>query len=360
MSSVDFGYSFVTARAQMSRSQLEYEYGPAAGQYFAKIFGPENPNPNHATFDTWVSDWDKFTAQASGTLGGIIGNAWVNLQVRRRAQAGFDWVSDLLNNAGAPDYRAMSIAMQTSIRQFLLAAYASDPSKLKNLPSQNNGIGAFLLYTALPALNDVILDGSTLKIKSDGDIVWDVLDTNLVTAITSTFAPDPLQKNFAGIQTLLLGIPQLNSTAASYDGNAAKQIISSVANSSVAQNIYLKLLQNEKTVIDRAQAAFEKLRKTGNQPLVQSLPAFSGALIDLVQDFNKNLSDLSLDSPQVMRLFAPLVFQAAVDAMFRTNAAFPLDATLDVAVLKGATLRDAAQPPATEDTLLRQHVTSFA
>ncbi|HKW65224.1 MAG TPA: hypothetical protein VJN89_21910 [Candidatus Acidoferrum sp.] len=360
VSAVDFGYSFVTVGAPLSRAQFEYEYGAAAGRYFPRIFGAENPNPNHGTFDTWVSDWDTFTAQVSGTPNGIIGNAWVNLQVRRRAQAGFDWVSALLNNTGAPDYRAMSFAMQTNIRRFLLAAYASDPSNFKDVPKGNPGISAFLVYTALPAMNDVILDGSLLKQNPKGAIVWDVRDLNLVTAITNTFTPVSLKTNFVGIQTLLQGVPELKNTANFYDSVAAQQAIQLVAGQPLVTDPYVTLLENEKAVIDGAQAAFEKLRKTGNQPLVQSLPTFSNALISLVEDFNKNLSDLSLDSPQVMRLFAPLVFQAAVDAMFGQSGTFPLEATLDVAVLKGAALPDADQPPDPGDTLLRQHITSFA
>ncbi|HTT32648.1 MAG TPA: hypothetical protein VMH48_03515 [Methylomirabilota bacterium] len=361
VTAVDFGYSFITAKTAMTDSQFDYEFGPSAAAYFSNVFGAKNPDPNRAPFGSWVKDWDSFAAQSPGATGvaGVIGNTWANLQVRRRAQSGVDWVAALLNKTVTPDYQAMSRAMQESIRKFLLVAYASDPSRFKNVPKGNPTISGFFVYAALPPANDFSFDGSTLKPKPNGDIVWDVRDTALATAVTNTFALAPLQANFARIFNLLRGIPQLQGSAGFYD-NTAPQVLGSVTRNLLAGDPYITLLENEKTVIDGAQAAFEKLRQTGSQPLLQALPDFSKTLIDLVSKFNSGLSSLSLDSPQVMRLFAPLVFQSAVEAMLGTAAKLPFDATLDVAVLKGATLPDLAQPPAPADTLLRQRIASFA
>jgi len=361
VTAVDFGYSFITAEKAMTDSQFDYEFGPSANAYFSNVFGEKNPDPTHATFASWVKDWDNFAMQAPGATGaaGVIGNTWSNLQVRRRAQSGVDWVSALLDNTVSPDYQAMSRAMQASIRKFLLMAYASDPSRFKNVPKGNPTISGFFVYTALPPANDLILDGSTLKPKPNGDIVWDVRDTALAAAVTNTFALAPLQANFARIFNLLRGIQQLRGSAGFYD-NTAPQILGSVTGNLLTSDPYITLLENEKAVIDGAKDAFEKLRQTGSQPLLQVLPDFSKALINLVSKFNSGLSALSLDSPQVIGLFAPLVFQAAVEAMFGSAATLPFDATLDVAVLKGGTLPDITQPPAPADTLLRQRITSFA
>jgi len=360
VTAVDFGYSFVTAKAAMTGSQFQYEFGPAANTYFPNVFGSQNPDPSHATFDSWVHDWDGFTSQPPvSAAAGVIGNTWTNLQVRRRAQSGVDWVSALLDNTLTPDYRAMSVAMQNTIRKYLLLAYCSDPSRLGNLPSKGTGISAFLVYTAMPGKNDFILDGPELIPKPNGNLVWDVLDTKLAPAMTSTFAFAPLQANLASIVNLLSGIPQLKNKASAYSNPA--QIMGFVINDdTTSMQPYLDLLESEKAVIDGAKHAFEGLRNTGDKPLLQSLPDFSKALIDLVSKFNSALSSLSLDSPQVMRLFAPLVFQAAVEALLGNPVVLSFDATLDVAVMKGATPLDPAQPPSPGDTLLRQRIASFA
>lgn len=363
VSSVDFGYSFVTSNTKMTRSAFEYEFGAATQQYFPSKFGNSNNDPKHATFESWVVEWDKFTdanpIAADGD--GVIGNTWANLQIRCPAKEGVDWVSALLNGTRAPDYMAMSVAMQEKIRKFLLLAYTSNPGNLSNIPhsSDNDLIGAFFVYTAMPGLNDFTLDGDKLTSKPKGNLVWDVRDTKLTTALTTTFGMNPLQANFGKIAELLTGIPSLKGSAKFY-GDTAPQILGGVVRHMLSTDHYISFLQGERAVIDSAQDAFEDLRKAGGAQMQQSLPKFSSALISLVGDFNKNLLSLGFDSPQVLRLFAPVVFQSAIQAMFSGAAILPFDAMLDVAVLKGADLADVAQTPPDEQILLRQHITSFA
>jgi len=74
---------------------------------------------------------------------------------------------------------------------------------------------------------------------------------------------------------------------------------------------------------------------------------------------SSSLMSLSLGAPQVMRLFAPLVFQAAILSMSGSAATLPFDAVLDVAVLQGTNAADPSQPPPQDRTLLRQRGTNF-
>lgn len=356
VSAVDFGYSFVTSDVKMTRSAFQYDFGPAAEDYFPSQFGNSNSDPSHAPFESWVADWDKFTDPVP--TDGLIGNTWANLQIRSRAKSGIDWVSALLNGTPTPDYMAMSRAMQESIRKYLLAAYGANPSQFANIPGSNM-ISAFLLYTALPGLNDFKLDGDTLTPNPKGDIVWDVMVPELTTAVTEAFVEPGLGQNLSDIADLLVGIPELKGSAQFYR-DADSTILGAVLQGLKSTDPYITLLQNEKTVIDGAKKAFESLSKAGGKQLQQALPQFSTALINLVTDFNSALMSLSLGAPQVMRLFAPLVFQAAIQSMFASAAALPFDAVLDVAVLKGTTAADPTQPPPQDQTLLRQRVTSFA
>jgi len=362
VSAVDFGYSFVTSNSKMTRSAFEYEFGAAANQYFPGKFGNSNNDPAHATFESWVIEWDKFTdANPTAVDGdGVIGNTWANLQIRCPAKSGIDWVSALINGTRQPDYMAMSRAMQEKIRKYMLLAYASDPNRFANIPADGRDpISGFLVYTALPPLNDFRIDGSELKPNPKGDLVWDVLDSNLSVPITNSLAPGPLQDNLNRIAGLLTGIPNLKSSAGFYKGQAGK-IVGNVVQFIPHQNPYINLLQGEKGVIDAAHDAFEKLRKAGNSQLQNSLQKFSSALINLVSVFNVQIAKLNFGAEPVFRLFAPIVFQSAVQAMFAGTAALPFDATLDVAVLKGADAADVSQPPPDDQILLRQHITSFA
>lgn len=354
VSAVDFGYSFVTSNTKMACSAFEYDFGPAASQYFPAQFGASSSTTSPAPFHSWVDDWDKATGADVGQ--GVIGNTWVNLQIRSRAKSGIDWVSVLLDGTQTPDYRAMSVAMQNAIRKYLLVAYGDKPSQFANVPG-NNMISAFLVYTALPGSNDYTLDGSTPKPNPTGDIVWDVRDPELATAMTQAFAGTPLKQNLSRIAILLAGIPELKDSSQFYQD--AAQILGFVLQDSQTMNLYINLLQNEKAVIDGAKQAFESFRKAGGTQLQQALPQFSKALVNLVTNFNSSLMSLSLDAPQVMRLFAPLVFKSAIEAMFAGVPPLPQDALMDVAVLKGASLQDPAQPPLQDQIMLRQHVVSF-
>jgi len=262
----------------------------------------------------------------------------------------------LLNSSTAPDYMAMSREMQKSLREWLLKAYSSDPTRFANLP-QNNWIGGFLIYTSLPPLNEVRLDQGTLKPNPKGDIVWDTRDLELAQAVVRSYAPAALEQTFANISNLLAGIPSLRSCAKYYDN--AGSIVATITNQLQVSGPLITLLQSERTLINDARKSFEDLRKAGAGNLQDSLPQFSSALIGMATDFNSRLSALSLASPQVMRLFAPLVFQAAVHAMFPGAAAVQADAILDVAVLKSKTLPLSDDPPEREAVLLRQRITSF-
>ncbi len=341
---------------------MKYEFGAAADQYFPGKFGNSNNDTAHATFESWVIEWDKFTdANPTAAEGdGVIGNTWANLQVRCPAKRGVDWVSALINGTRTPDYMAMSRAMQEKIRKYLLLAYGSDPNQFKNVPGGGKDpISSFFVYTALPGMNDFTLDGSTLKSNPKGDIVWDVRDSGLTSALSSTFGMNPLQTNLNRIADLLTGIPSLKGSAQFYR-NAGQKIMGGVVGNLLTSDPYISFLQGEKTVIDKAKDAFEDLHKAGNLEMEKSLPKFSSALISLVSDFNKNLISLGFGSPQVLRLFAPIVFQSAVQAMFAGAAALPFDLMLDVAVLKGSDAAGITQPPADDQILLRQHITSFA
>jgi hypothetical protein len=359
VAAVDFGYSFVTSKAAMTGAELTFDFGAVADAYFPHVFVGDGPD--HAKFKAWVTEWVNSAPSGNAPARrGVIGNMWVNHQVRSRTQVGQDWVSALLNNTLTPDYWAMSRAMQTQIRRWLLAAYASDPSRFKNTPGKNP-VSAFLVYTALPALNDYTYDESTQTLKpknTSGALVWDVRNPELAKAITGTFAAAPLASNLRDIYSLLSGIADLRGSAAYYQ-NSAAAILGYVVNDLTASDVYITWLENEKAVIDAAKDAFEGLRKAGRDQLQKSLPAFSSALVSLVTKFNTTLAGLSLAAPQVMRHFSPLVFQPAVAAMFPGIPAPASDALLDVALLQGTAPAGAGQP-APNQVVIQQRITSFS
>ncbi len=358
---VDFGYNFLTLNTKMTRSQFSYEFGPVAKSYFNDQFGDGNHDPQHGNFDDWLTAWDKFTdVPPSPAVGdNLIGNTWANLQIRSRATEGVDWVSALLNNAGPPDYKQMSLAMQKWIRYWLLQCYSSDPAEFRNLPG-NNIISPFLVYFSLPEKNDLKLEDGEVSPVTSNNIMWDPADLPLLQAVPFQLGEASLQKLLDSIAALLSGIPSLKGNAQFYQ-IPARTFIGFILKELPKLNDPLpRLLLWEKALIEGTRAAFEKLRKARSQPLSNALPAFSAGLEGLVTDFNTNLGKLNLDGSSLMRYFGPMVFQKAVAAMFPSATKLTTDALLDVAVLKTTTLPDTNDPPSPDTVLLRQRITSFS
>ena len=275
------------------------------------------------------------------------------------------WVSALLNATAPPDYMAMSRAMQAGIRRYLLASYASNPNVFKNVP-QDNFSSAFLVYTAMPPLNDFTFDGQNLTSNPNGDIMWDVSDPTLAGAITNQHVMQNLPGNLNAIAKLLSGIPKLKSNAPYYGGqertilNYIMRHLDDTSATTSAGWLYLKLLLNEKTVVDSTKAAFDQLSNAGSSQLQQSLPTLAAALTNVVSNFNNALSSLSIGSPEIMQNFAPLVFQQAVNAMFPGVQPSALDALIDIAVLKPDQLVGADQEPTNDQIQLRHRITNFS
>jgi hypothetical protein len=254
--------------------------------------------------------------------------------------------------------------MQTSIRKWLLASYAANISRLAGGGSKNPTAAAFLVYTALPSLNDLIASNGTVTLINPpkGDIVWDCFDTTTVEAVCDAFALQTLQANVNKIGAMLAGIPQQKSNAGYYTGQG-QTILGMVSNASrpIEQNDpIMRLLEAECTVINNAKNAFEGLRKAGSKDIQNALPPFTAAIVNIVKTFNSNIARLSLDAPEIMRLFAPLIMQGAVESMFGKVGSFSHDATFDIAVLKNPALPATADAPAADATTIRQLITSFS
>jgi hypothetical protein len=359
--SVDFGYSFVTLNAAMTRSQFQYEFSQVADTYFKRVFGDTNPDPKHATFDEWVMTWDKFTDKSPNLPegDGVIGNTWANLQLRSRATEGTDWVSALLNGSDKPDYYAMSRALQDAIRHWLYECFSSEPTRFKNVPAHNS-TSAFLVYFSLPGMNDYHYDGiSTLKPTFGDEIVWDVRNMSLLKVIVPTFGTARLQQMLDSIYSLLIGIPSLKGAASHYK-TSAQSIFSNVVYDPQTTDMLPLLLQAEKRLIDGVKSAFEDLREAGSKQLHNALPSLSTSLVNLVTQFNSKLGNFSIDGSSLMRYFGPMVFQSAVQAMFPRSAALSTDALLEVAVLNTPGLPTSDEPPAPNKVLLRQRIASFS
>jgi len=73
--------------------------------------------------------------------------------------------------------------------------------------------------------------------------------------------------------------------------------------------------------------------------------------LDLTAAFNSKMETV-FDRAHVVRYFGPLMFQAAVEAMFPGKAPKQTDVRLDIAVLKGTGMPASDDPPDTNKQVL--------
>ena len=365
--SLDFGYSFVTAQPAMTVSQLSYLLTPPVTEYFDSVFGNGN-GPSKPNLTGWIAALDKSTDAASPhpSSAQIVGPVWSRLQVSLRPVDKSDWLTPLLKQILQPDFYTMSRSLQTSLRKWLLAAYCNDPNQLNNGGSKNASSAAFLVYTALPAKNDLRVDDGEVDELSPGkgDIKWDYEDTSVVQAVIGAYAMPQLQRNVDAIGVMLSGIPSLKQNAQWFSGQAEDMLgMVSNENHSIGTNDpIMRFLRAEAQMIDAVQSAFVDLQKAGRQQFAAAIPLFTKALATLAQTFNATLLNMKWAAAQeVLRNFAPLVLQDVISGgMLRGYAQFTRpDAVLDVALLKSTTLPTYPAEPDTAGTSFRQRVTNF-
>jgi hypothetical protein len=118
------------------------------------------------------------------------------------------------------------------------------------------------------------------------------------------------------------------------------------------------LLNHEMDMIDTAQKGFQAVQRAGAGKLDDALDALVAAGLDITSAFNSKMGTV-FDRAHVVRYFGPLMFQAAVQALFPGKAPEQADVRLDVAVLKGTQMPANDDPPATNDILLRQVLVNF-
>jgi hypothetical protein len=341
--SVDFGYEIRNLRSAMCRSEFQTQYGPVVQQYFATQFGEGTSDPNRASFDSWVIEWDKFTdahPEQTPAGDGVIGNVWSDMQLQFSSEANVTWMDALLNSKQL-DFLAMAVAMQRAYRVAVLRSYLSDPKNLTNLSGPS--IDAFFCWVSLP----------TGKLDTRPDV--------LAGPITSDTCVNNLSGTRAAISAMLSGIPALRKYAQFWDPRptVVRNWLAGLAEDQGGRvPRVVDLLYHEMDMIATAQKGFQAVQRAGAGKLDQTLDALVAAGLDITSAFNSKMGTI-FDRAHVVRYFGPLMFQAAVEALFPGNAPAQVDARLEVAVLNTAQMPANDDPPATKDILLRQVLVNF-
>jgi len=343
--SVDFGWELHDQRVSMNRYDFALQYRPIVRTYFSSEFGDGSPNPNHADFDTWVVDWDKFTDSnpaATPNGDGIIGNVWSSMQIRYSSNANLCWVDALMKKKDKPRYSAMASAIQSRYRDMVWRSYASD---LSHVAAQGMGSDdkIFFAWVALPTGN--LTDGTMDDLRA---------------VISSEVTVSNLHTILGQIYDAMSHDPNLRGNAFLYDPASSASILRDVTKlfNNVGLQKVFDWLNVEAGISDEATKGFEAIRNADKSNLAAALASLESAGLNITQAFNSRLKN-RYDSANVVRYFAAQVFQEAIRTILPEAVPQQTDALLEIAVLDPKALLNPDEEPTKEQMLLQQVMSSF-
>jgi hypothetical protein len=319
-------YGFEQARRKMKGEDLEFQLRPLVSKYFPDSFGN-----GKGTLREWVRDLDAQIEAIDQNGSDQFGNTLLSMELKYPITALAGWMQ-APRKENTNEYRALSRAIQRSLRELIGLHYFADPDHYTPLVSA----APLLVYQNLPVSSQIRLSGNQLTINTDDGILWDWRDSEKLAAMARhSFARKGLEEERVRIERLLdeLG---LDSAAQEYRGLSADALIAISVRDQALNNLE-NLLFVEEDVIRGAVKAGRKLaefREDAPDQPSEAIAAFAEFGSKLTASFNKRIRGLY--GGGALRALGPMVLVQASRALLSANqgAAPKPDALLTLSVLK--------------------------
>ena len=166
-------YSFRQAVKEMKPTHLRYQLATYIDAYFAERFNA----PGAESFETWITSLDFAIDAAANNGPNNFGNTLIELEIALPPATLLAWTKAPAS-AKAPEYVAVSRALQRALKSFIPFCYLQDVSAFDN----SAAVWPLLIYASLPPLGKVRVTGGRVT-ESDGDIYWDWRNDEIKAAI---------------------------------------------------------------------------------------------------------------------------------------------------------------------------------
>jgi hypothetical protein len=230
------------------------------------------------------------------------------------------------------EYRALSRAIQRSLRELIALYYFEDPEHYRPLV----GAVPLLVYQNLPVSAQIRLSGNQLTLDSGDGILWDWRDSEKLAAMAGhSSSRKGLEEERVRIERLLDDMG-MDSAAREYRGLSADALIALSLRDQALHNLE-SLLFVEEDVIRGAVDAGRKLAKFREEAPDRpgdAIAAFADFGSKLTASFNKRISGIY--GGGALRALGPMVLVQASRALLTVNEgnAPKPDALLTLSVLK--------------------------
>jgi hypothetical protein len=346
-----WSYELLYTKAAMKREELEAITRPFITQYMASPF---SQGTSLSTFYNQLEDTSqKILNNGPETFGDVC----ASFEVVLPGETVGAWTLPLANVPATA--RAISVAIQTSLKDRLPFFYLNDISKLANLASS----APLLAWASIPPAT--AFDGTTFSSNRGNDVFWDHVDVNLRNAAATHLLTQANMRTKLPEYRLRLEEAGLHNVVQFYQDDQAPIILSS-ATIQFGDTLLANLLTFESQIVEKANDALKDVQKflatadTSPTPAVTRLSQFAA---DIVTAFNQLLGQTVFADLASFRAVGQAIFADASCAI-NPGLAGPPKAMLTLDILNAGRAADltaflnGALPPM-GDIAVAQRLASF-
>lgn len=352
LDNVTWSYELLYSKAALKREELEAITRPFIMQFMANQFA------QGTSLSRFYNQLEDTTNKILNNGPETLGDTCTSFEVTFPGETVAAWTVPLTNIPASA--RAMSVAIQGSLKDKLPFFYLSDISQLTNLASA----APLLAWAAIPPAT--AFNGQTFSSNQGNEVFWDHVDPTLrKAAATHPLTLANLRSKLAGYR-LRLEEAGLHNTVQFYQDDQADKILASAISQS--GNILLSsLLLFESQIVEKANDALKDVQKflaaAGAGSPTQAVARLADFAADIVTAFNKLVGQSVFGSLASFRAVGQTVFADASHAINPGLGGHP-DAMLTLHVLKAGNTSDLAAflngtIPPSADVAVGQRLVTF-
>ena len=346
-----WSYRLLYTKAAMKREELEGITRPFLQQFMAGQFA------TGTTLSTFYNQLEDTSENILHNGPETFGDVCASFDVILPGETVGAWVQPLTNVQATA--RAISVAIQTSLKDKLTFFYLNDISKLGNLAAA----APLLAWASIPSAT--AFDGSTFSSNKGKDVFWDNMDITLrKAAATHPLTQANLLAKLAGYR-LRLEEAGLHNTVQFYQDNQAATILNG-ATTQFGTIQFSSLLLFESQIVNKANDALNDVQKflatAGTSP-TQAVKRLAQFAADIVTAFNQLIGQSVFASLSAFGGIGQTVFADAAQAINPALAGQP-QAMLTLNILHAGHTADLAAflngtPPPSADIAVAERLVSF-
>jgi hypothetical protein len=347
-----WSYELLYTKPGMKREELEAITRPFITEFMAGQFA------QGTSLSTFYNQLEDTANKVLNNGPETFGDTCASFEVILPGETVGAWTLPLVNVPATA--RAISIAIQTTLKEKLALFYLNDISKLKNLA----GSAPLLAWASIPPAT--AFDGTTFSSDKGNAVFWDHVDVNLrKAAATHPSTQSNLRTKLAEYR-LRLEEAGLHNFVQFYQDDQALKILSSAINQG-GDVSFSSLLTFESQIVEKANAALQDVQKflaaaNAGSPS-QAVTRLAQFAADIVTAFNQLLGQSVFADLASFRAVGQTVFAEASRAINPGLGGQP-KAMLTLAVLAAGHTSDlaaflAGTAPASGDIAVSERLVTF-